>query len=133
MIKLFTQTSCNSSRKARQWLRDHDVEFEEQNVGKKAPTTAELKHILSLTENGLDDIISTRSRAYPEVAAQLPDMSFNETLKLLCERTQLLRKPIMVTENKVQIGFNDDEIRKFIPRHIRRLDFMKAMINAAGV
>ncbi|ATO55143.1 Spx/MgsR family RNA polymerase-binding regulatory protein [Loigolactobacillus coryniformis] len=133
MIKLFTQTSCNSSRKARQWLRDHDVQFEEQNVGKKAPTTAELKHILSLTENGLDDIISTRSRAYPEVAAQLPDMSFNETLKLLCERTQLLRKPIMVTENKVQIGFNDDEIRKFIPRHIRRLDFMKAMINAAGV
>ncbi|MFL2030493.1 Spx/MgsR family RNA polymerase-binding regulatory protein, partial [Loigolactobacillus zhaoyuanensis] len=111
----------------------HDVQFEEQNVGKKAPTTAELKHILSLTENGLDDIISTRSRAYPEVAAQLPDMSFNETLKLLCERTQLLRKPIMVTENKVQIGFNDDEIRKFIPRHIRRLDFMKAMINAAGV
>lgn len=133
MIKLFTQTSCNSSRKARQWLRDHDVQFEEQNVGKKAPTTAELKHILSLTENGLDDIISTRSRAYPEVAAHLPDMSFNETLKLLCERTQLLRKPIMVTENKVQIGFNDDEIRKFIPRHIRRLDFMKAMINAAGV
>ncbi|MDC4187087.1 Spx/MgsR family RNA polymerase-binding regulatory protein [Loigolactobacillus coryniformis] len=133
MIKLFTQTSCNSSRKARQWLRDHDVQFEEQNVGKKAPTTAELKHILSLTENGLDDIISTRSRAYPEVAAQLPDMSFNETLKLLCERTQLLRKPIIVTENKVQIGFNDDEIRKFIPRHIRRLDFMKAMINAAGV
>ncbi|MCL5457511.1 Spx/MgsR family RNA polymerase-binding regulatory protein [Loigolactobacillus coryniformis] len=133
MIKLFTQTSCNSSRKARQWLRDHDLEFEEQNVGKKAPTTAELKHILSLTENGLDDIISTRSRAYPEVAAQLPDMSFNETLKLLCERTQLLRKPIIVTENKVQIGFNDDEIRKFVPRHIRRLDFMKAMINAAGV
>ncbi|ATO44839.1 Spx/MgsR family RNA polymerase-binding regulatory protein [Loigolactobacillus coryniformis] len=133
MIKLFTQTSCNSSRKARQWLRDHDVQFEEQNVGKKAPTTAELKHILSLTENGLDDIISTRSRAYPEVAAQLPDMSFNETLKLLCERTQLLRKPIMVTENKVQIGFNDDEIRKFIPRHIRRLDFMQAMINAAEV
>lgn len=133
MIKLFTQTSCNSSRKARQWLRDHDVEFEEQNVGKKAPTTAELKHILSLTENGLDDIISTRSRAYPEVAAQLPDMSFNETLKLLCERTQLLRKPIIVTENKVQIGFNDDEIRKFVPRHIRRLDFMQAMINAAEV
>lgn len=133
MIKLFTQTSCNSSRKARQWLRDHDVQFEEQNVGKKAPTTAELKHILSLTENGLDDIISTRSRAYPEVAAQLPDMSFNETLKLLCERTQLLRKPIMVTENKVQIGFNDDEIRKFVPRHIRRLDFMQAMINAAEV
>ncbi|MFC6170954.1 Spx/MgsR family RNA polymerase-binding regulatory protein [Loigolactobacillus jiayinensis] len=133
MIKLFTQTSCNSSRKARQWLRDHDVAFEEQNVGKKAPTTAELKHILSLTENGLDDIISTRSRAYPEVAAQLPDMSFNDTLNLLCERTQLLRKPIIVTENKVQIGFNDDEIRKFVPRHIRRLNFMQAMINAAEI
>ncbi|MFD1317063.1 Spx/MgsR family RNA polymerase-binding regulatory protein [Loigolactobacillus zhaoyuanensis] len=133
MIKLFTQTSCNSSRKARQWLRDHDVEFSEQNVGKKAPTVEELKHILSLSENGLDDIISTRSQAYPEIADQLPDMSFNETLNLLCERTQLLRKPIIVTENKVQIGFNDDEIRKFVPRHIRRLDFMQAMINAAEI
>lgn len=131
MIKLFTQTSCNSSRKARQWLRDHEVQFEEQNMTKVAPTPAELKHILSLTENGIDDIISTRSRAYPKIAAQLPNMSLNDTLAMLCAEPRLLRWPIIVDAHKVQIGFNDDEIRQFVPRHIRRLEFMRTLANAA--
>jgi len=131
MIKLFTQVSCNSSRKARQWLHDHKVTFDEKNFSSEAPTHNELKQILSLTENGLDDIISTRSQLYPAIADRLPDMSFNEILHLLCERPQLLRRPIIVGENKLQIGFNEDDIRQFIPRHVRRLAFMKVLDNAA--
>lgn len=131
MIKLFTQASCSSSRKTRSWLRDHEVAFEEKNFSSEAPTHAELKQILCLTENGLDDIISTRSQYYPKIAKQLPDMSFNEILTLLCERPQLLRRPIILGENKLQIGFNADDIRQFIPRHIRRLNFNETLTKIA--
>ncbi|MDN6577163.1 MAG: ArsR family transcriptional regulator, partial [Lactiplantibacillus plantarum] len=87
-----------------------------------------LKQILCLTENGLEDIISTRSQSYPAIADKLPDMSFNETLRLLCEQPQLLRRPIIVGRNKLQVGFNDDDIRQFIPRHIRRLNFQQTLV-----
>ncbi|AGO08182.1 negative regulator of proteolysis [Lactiplantibacillus plantarum] len=128
MIKLFTQVGCNSSRKARQWFRDHDIAFEEKNFSSAAPTVSELKQILCLTENGLEDIISTRSQSYPAIADKLPDMSFNETLRLLCEQPQLLRRLIIVGRNKLQVGFNDDDIRQFIPRHIRRLNFQQTLV-----
>lgn len=128
MIKLFTQAGCNSSRKARQWFRDHDIAFEEKNFSSAAPTVSELKQILCLTENGLEDIISTRSQSYPAIADKLPDMSFNETLRLLCAQPQLLRRPIIVGRNKLQVGFNDDDIRQFIPRHIRRLNFQQTLV-----
>lgn len=127
MIKLFTQAGCNSSRKARQWFRDHEIAFEEKNFTTSAPTVNELKQILSLTENGLDDIISTRAQAYPSIADKLPDMSFNETLHLLCNQPQLLRRPLIVGPNKLQVGFNDDDIRQFIPRHIRRMSFQRTL------
>ncbi|ERL44799.1 negative regulator of proteolysis [Lactiplantibacillus paraplantarum] len=128
MIKLFTQAGCNSSRKARQWFRDHGIAFEEKNFSSTAPTISELKQILCLTENGLDDIISTRSQLYPTIADKLPDMTFNETLQLLCEHPQLLRRPIIVGRNKLQVGFNDDDIRQFIPRHIRRISFQRTLV-----
>ncbi|KRM93044.1 ArsC/Spx/MgsR family protein [Loigolactobacillus rennini] len=50
---------------------------------------------------------------------------------MLCAEPRLLRRPIIVDAHKVQIGFNDDEIRQFVPRHIRRLEFMRTLANAA--
>lgn len=123
MIKLYTQTSCHSSLAARQWLSAHDIAFEEKNFSTDLPTVTELKHILSLTENGLDDIISKRSKYYSEVAEQLPQMKLNDALKLLSTHPKLLRRPIIVSVNKIQIGFNADDIRQFIPRAIRRMKF----------
>ena len=123
MIKLYTQTSCHSSLAARQWLRTHEIEFEEKNFSLDLPTVTELKHILSLTENGLDDIISKRSKYYSEVAEYLPKMQLNDALELLCLRPKLLRRPIIVSTNKLQIGFNAEDIRQFIPRTIRRMNF----------
>ncbi|QRQ97755.1 Regulatory protein Spx [Lactiplantibacillus plantarum] len=67
MIKLFTQAGCNSSRKARQWFRDHNIAFEEKNFSSAAPTVSELKQILCLTENGLEDIISTVHKVIPQL------------------------------------------------------------------
>ncbi|MCG0905640.1 negative regulator of proteolysis [Lactiplantibacillus plantarum] len=83
----------------------------------------DLKRILSLTEHGVDDIISARSKDYPEIAPKLPEMPLNEALKLLCDHPKLLRRPIIISDSKIQVGFNEDDIRQFIPRPVRRLKF----------
>ncbi|WP_438341063.1 Spx/MgsR family RNA polymerase-binding regulatory protein [Lactiplantibacillus plantarum] len=123
MIRLYTQSSCHSSRVARQWLEAHGIEFKEKNFSVDSPTVQDLKRILSLTEHGVDDIISARSKAYPEIAPKLPEMPLNEALKLLCDHPKLLRRPIIISDSKIQVGFNEDDIRQFIPRPVRRLKF----------
>ena len=128
MIRLYTQSSCHSSRVARQWLETHGIKFKEKNFSVDSPTVQDLKRILSLTEHGVDDIISARSKDYPKIAPKLPEMPLNEALKLLCENPKLLRRPIIISDSKIQIGFNEDDIRQFIPRPVRRLKF-NAMLN----
>ena len=59
MITLFLSPSCTSCRKARAWLLNHEVPFQEHNIMTSPLSAPELQHILSLTENGTDDIIST--------------------------------------------------------------------------
>ena len=123
MIRLYTQSSCHSSRVARQWLEAHGIEFKEKNFSVDSPTVQDLKRILSLTEHGVDDIISARSKDYPEIAPKLPEMPLNEALKLLCYHPKLLRRPNINRDSKIQVGFNEDDIRQFIPRPVRRLKF----------
>ena len=123
MIRLYTQSSCHSSRVARQWLEAHGIEFKEKNFSVDSATVHDLKRILSLTEHGVDDIISARSKDYPEIAPKLPEMPLNEALKLLCDHPKLLRRPIIISDSKIQVGFNEDDIRQFIPRPVRRLKF----------
>ncbi|ASI64146.1 ArsR family transcriptional regulator [Lactiplantibacillus plantarum subsp. plantarum] len=123
MIRLYTQSSCHSSRVARQWLEAHGIEFKEKNFSVDSPTVQDLKRILSLTEHGVDDTISARSKDYPEIAPKLPEMPLNEALKLLCDHPKLLRRPIIISDSKIQVGFNEDDIRQFIPRPVRRLKF----------
>ncbi|ERO41620.1 negative regulator of proteolysis [Lactiplantibacillus plantarum] len=104
-------------------MEAHGIEFKEKNFSVDSPTVQDLKRILSLTEHGVDDIISARSKDYPEIAPKLPEMPLNEALKLLCDHPKLLRRPIIISDSKIQVGFNEDDIRQFIPRPVRRLKF----------
>ena len=67
MITLFLSPSCTSCRKARAWLKKHDVPFKEHNIMTSPLSKQELTSILALTENGTDDIISTRSKIFQKL------------------------------------------------------------------
>ena len=125
MIKLFGSASCNSCRKAKAWLNEQGLAFEERNIISDPLTKNELKKILSLTENGTEDIIATRSKVYNKFSFDFNDLSFNELMQVIEENPSLLKRPIMIDETKLQIGFNEDEIHQFIPREVRKLNSKK--------
>ncbi|MDR2464797.1 MAG: transcriptional regulator Spx [Streptococcaceae bacterium] len=128
MLQLFTSPSCTSCRKARTWLVAHHIPFSERNMMNEPLTRDELKHILSMTEDGTTDIISTRSKAFEKLDKDLDDLNITELLALLEETPSLLRRPMMVDEKRLQIGFNEDEIRCFLPREIRRIEMRHAQM-----
>lgn len=64
MVTLFTSPSCTSCRKARAWLEEHEIPYKERNIFSDSLSEDEIKEILRMTEDGTDEIISTRSKVF---------------------------------------------------------------------
>lgn len=123
MIKLYTAPSCSSCRKAKVWLTEHEMPFEERNIFAHPLTKDHLLEILKLTENGTEDIISTRSRIFQKLATDFDDLKLDELIELLEKHPDLLRRPIILDEKRLQVGYNEDDIHQFIPRKERNIAF----------
>ncbi|GAB6639154.1 transcriptional regulator SpxA [Bacillus cereus] len=119
MVVLYTTASCASCRKAKAWLEENQIDYTEKNIVSNSMTVDELKSILRLTEEGATEIISTRSKTFQDLNINIEELSLNEFYKLIIEHPLKLRRPIMLDEKRLQIGFNDEEIRKFLPRSVR--------------
>lgn len=130
MITLFLSPSCTSCRKARAWLSKHEVAFEEHNIITSPLNKEELLQILSFTENGTEDIISTRSKVFQKLAIDVDELSTSSLMELISENPSLLRRPIILDKKRMQIGFNEDEIRAFLPRDYRKQELIQATIRA---
>lgn len=127
MVKLFTSPSCTSCRKARAWLEDNDIPYSERNIFSEPLTVIEIKEILRMTEDGTEEIISTRSKAFQGLDVNLDEIGLNELFTLIQDNPGLLRRPIILDEKRLQVGYNEDEIRRFLPREVRALELQEAL------
>ena len=121
MVTIYTTNSCSSCKKAIKWLKDHNIKYVEKNLFTEPITNNDIKIMLENTENGFDDIISTRSKIIQASNIDLDEMTYNELTDFIIENPSILRRPIIVDDRKMQIGYNDEEIRAFIPRELRAI------------
>jgi regulatory protein spx len=131
MVTLYTSPSCTSCRKAKAWLNEHEIPFVERNIFSEPLSIEEIKEILRMTEEGTDEIISTRSKAFQELNIQLETLPLQDLYEIIQQNPGLLRRPILLDEKRLQVGYNDDEIRRFLPRKVRtfRLQEAQRMVN----
>ncbi|AMA53003.1 transcriptional regulator MgsR [Bacillus inaquosorum] len=108
----YSYPSCTSCRKTKHWLKAHQIEFNERHLFRETPTVEELKYILSLTTEGIDEILATRSQTFKNLNLNIEEMTVNEVLELLVEKPKLLRRPILVDNKKLVIGYNPGELLK---------------------
>lgn len=130
MVTLYTSPSCTSCRKARAWLKEHNIPFKERNIFSEPLNKNEIKTILRMTEDGTEEIISTRSKIFQQLNIKIDDLSVNELLDLVQENPGLLRRPIILDEKRLQVGYNEDEIRRFLPREVRAFELQQAQLMA---
>ncbi|MBS4215248.1 MULTISPECIES: transcriptional regulator SpxA [Neobacillus] len=119
MVTLFTTPSCTSCRKAKAWFEEHQIDYIERNVLAQPLSVDEIKSILRLTEEGTSEIISTNSKTFQELNIDLDTLPLNEFYKLIIENPKMLRRPIILDEKRLQVGYNEEEIRSFLPRRVR--------------
>lgn len=126
MVTLYTAPSCTSCRKARAWLEEHNIPFKERNIFSEPLTIEEIKEIFRMTEDGTDEIISTRSKTFQKLHVNLDSLPLQQLFQLIRENPGLLRRPIIIDEKRLQVGYNEDEIRRFLPRKVRTYQLREA-------
>ena len=130
MITLFSSPSCTSCRKAKLWLENHNIPYIERDVNKEPLRAEEVKEILRLTEDGTEELLSKHSKIFSKLNLDLDSMSINKFIELIVDNHSLLKLPIIMDDHRMQVGYNDDEIRRFLPRDIRQRELIRATFKA---
>ena len=121
-VTIYTQSSCSSSRKALKWLKDNNIAYNEKRITSQPLTLAEFKQILSMTEEGTDEIIATNSNDFKNLKVDIDQLSIQQLYNLIQQHPRMLRSPILMDKKRIQIGYNEMDIRRFIPRKIRAFE-----------
>lgn len=113
MIVIYTSPGCASCRKAKAYLKEHNLQFIEKNIFNTLLNEKEIMYLISRTENGTDDLISKRSKIIQESKVDVESMSLSELSKFIVNNPSILKRPIIVDDKNLQVGYDQDEIESF--------------------
>ena len=114
---LFVQyPKCSTCRKAKKWLEENNIEFEERHIIDENPSYEELKEWYEKSDLTLNKFFNTSGMKYRELKLKdkRPEMSEDEQLKLLSTDGMLVKRPILVGGGFVFPGFREKEWKERI-------------------
>ncbi|MCI8348593.1 MAG: arsenate reductase family protein [Firmicutes bacterium] len=105
---------CTTCQKAKKWLDDRGFEYEDRHIKEQNPTYDELKEWYDRSGLAIKKFFNTSGLLYKsmELKDKLADMSEDEQLRLLATDGMLVKRPIVVMEDKVLVGFKEEEWKK---------------------
>ncbi len=110
-------------------MEKNGIPFVERNILKEPLTVSELQGILRMTLDGTEGIVATRSKVYKDLDLDIDELSLQELMELIQKHPRLLRSPIIMDEKRLQAGYQEDEIRQFLPRKTRKTQGLNWSIN----
>ena len=111
MIKFICYPKCTTCQRAKKWLDDNGVKYEERDIKLDNPTYDELKSWHSISGLDVRKFFNTSGLIYKsmELKDKLPLMSDDEMIRLLSTDGMLVKRPLVVDEGLVIIGFKEAE------------------------
>ena len=111
MIELIEYPKCSTCKKAKKWLQDHQIEFHDRDITKDTPTKEELKTYLKISQYPIKRYFNTSGNLYKEFALKdkLDTMSEDEKLEILSQHGMLIKRPIVVSDSFILVGFREKE------------------------
>ena len=109
---------CTTCKKAKQWLTDHNIDFTARHIKTNNPTADELAAWQEKSGLPLKKFFNTSGLVYKSLnlKEKLPAMTREEQLALLATDGMLVKRPILVTEDTVLIGFKPAEWEKLLQK-----------------
>ena len=102
---------CGTRRKARKWLDEHGYSYEERDIKEVPPTYEELKEWHALSGLPVKKLFNTSGMLYKEMQLKdkLADMSDEEQFALLATNGMLVKRPLIIGDDFVLVGFKEAE------------------------
>ena len=107
---------CSTCKKAQKWLDEHAPDYTVRDIKEDNPTLAELMDWHKKSGLPLKKFFNTSGLLYRSLNLKdrLPAMSEDEMLALLSSDGMLVKRPILVTEDAVLVGFREADWEKAV-------------------
>lgn len=112
MKNLFIEyPKCSTCKNAKNYLESNRIEYIDRNITLEVPTKEELKDWITKSGKDIKKWFNTSGLVYKELnlKEKLDEMTEDEKISLLSSNGMLIKRPILVTKNKVLIGFKEEE------------------------
>ena len=111
MLLFVEYPKCSTCQKARKWLEERGLEFQDRHIVEQTPTKEELKAWYEKSGLPLKRFFNTSGNKYKELQLKdkLPGMSEEEQLELLSTDGMLVKRPVLVGDDFVTTGFKEKD------------------------
>ncbi len=102
---------CSTCKKAMNWLDEHNVEFDQRHIVEDNPTVDELRLWHKMSDLPLRRFFNTSGMLYRDMGLKdkLPSMSEDEMYELLASNGMLVKRPLLVLDDTVLVGFKEKD------------------------
>lgn len=106
--------ACTTCKKAKKWLDEHQVSYDDRHIKEQNPTLEELRTWHKASGLPLKKFFNTSGMLYKSMNLKdkLPTMSADEQYALLASDGMLVKRPILVGDDFVLVGFKEEEWEK---------------------
>ena len=107
---------CSTCKNAKKYLENNKIEYIDRNITLEVPTKEELKDWIIKSGKDIKKWFNTSGLVYKELnlKERLDEMTEDEKINLLSSNGMLIKRPILVTKNKVLIGFKEEEWKNIL-------------------
>ncbi len=111
MITLICYDKCTTCKKAEKWLKDNHIAYNKRPIKEQNPAKEEIKHWKEISGQPIKKFFNTSGQLYRELnlKEKLKDMSEEEMYDLLATDGMLVKRPMLVSEDIVLVGFKETE------------------------
>lgn len=115
---LFIQyPKCSTCQKAKKWLTENKIDFESRDITIENPTEEELTKWIPLSGLSVNKFFNTSGKVYKDqnIKDRVKTDSEQQLIQLLSTNGMLVKRPIIVAENFVLVGFKEDQWEEKLP------------------
>lgn len=115
-LTFYWYPKCGTCRKAKKWLDDHQVSYEDVHIVENPPSRAELEQLYKKSGLELKKFFNTSGMKYRELGLKdkIKTASDDELLDILASDGMLIKRPLLTNGEKVTVGFKEEDYKNWL-------------------
>ena len=111
VMEFIQYSKCSTCKKAKKFLEDNDIKVERREIKENPPTIKEINNWIKKYNININKLFNTSGLIYRELKLKdkLDNMSNEEKIELLSKNAMLIKRPLLICNDNILIGFKEKE------------------------